>query len=42
VVIKNKNIEVSTGHMGIADLHVTADSRTWLGFLAKEKIYWRP
>jgi putative sterol carrier protein len=37
VVIKNKNIAVSAGHVGTADLHVTADSRTWLGFLAKEK-----
>ncbi len=37
VVIKNKSIEVSTGHMGIADLRITADSRTWIGFLSKEK-----
>jgi hypothetical protein len=37
VVIKNKNIAVSAGHVGTADLHVTADSRTWIGFLAKEK-----
>lgn len=37
VVIKNKSIEVSSGHIGIADLHVAADSRTWLEFLAKEK-----
>ena len=37
VVIKNKSIEVATGHMGIADLRITADSRTWIGFLSKEK-----
>lgn len=37
VVIKNKTIEISSGHAGIADLHLTADSRTWLQFLAKEK-----
>ena len=37
VVIRNKTIEVSPGHAGTADLHVTADSRTWVGFLAKEK-----
>ena len=37
VVIKNKSIEVSSGHVGTADLLVTADSRTWLEFLAKEK-----
>lgn len=37
VVIKNKRIEVSSGRIGIADLHLTADSRTWLEFLAKEK-----
>jgi ferredoxin len=37
VVIKNKSIDVSMGHVGNADLHVTADSRTWIEFLAKEK-----
>lgn len=37
VIIKNKSIAVSPGHAGTADLHVTADSRTWLDFLAKEK-----
>jgi putative sterol carrier protein len=30
-------VEVSDGHTGSADLYVTADSKTWLGFLAKER-----
>lgn len=37
VVIKNKSLEVLDGHVDTADLHVTADARTWLDFLAKEK-----
>ncbi len=37
VVIRDKAIRVERGHVGQADLHVTADSRTWLGFLAKER-----
>jgi putative sterol carrier protein len=28
---------VKEGHVGTADFHVTADSRTWIDFLAKEK-----
>jgi SCP-2 sterol transfer family len=37
VIIRNKTVEVSDGHTSSADLYVTADSRTWLGFLAKER-----
>jgi ferredoxin/putative sterol carrier protein len=37
VAIRNKTIRVTAGHDGIADLHLTADSETWLGFLAKER-----
>jgi ferredoxin len=37
VVIQNKTIQVLEGHVGGADLQVTADNRTWLDFLAKEK-----
>lgn len=37
VRILNKKVEVCDGHVGDADLGVTADSDTWLGFLAKEK-----
>ena len=36
VVIRNQTLQVSEGHSGQADLHVTADTKTWLGFLAKE------
>ena len=36
-VIRDKAIRVEPGHVGRADLRVTADSRTWLGFLAKER-----
>jgi alkyl sulfatase BDS1-like metallo-beta-lactamase superfamily hydrolase len=37
VNIRNKTLEVTDGHVGSADLHVTADSKTWLGFVAKER-----
>ena len=40
-VIKEKTIEVKMGHVGVPDLHVTADSRTWIDFLAREKnLFW--
>jgi putative sterol carrier protein len=37
VVIRDRSIRVSEGHVGEAALHLTADSETWLGFLAKER-----
>jgi ferredoxin len=37
VTIRNQTVEVADGHVGTADLHVTADSKTWLGFVAKER-----
>jgi Fe-S-cluster-containing hydrogenase component 2 len=37
VVIKDQTVRVEDGHQGAASLHVTADSETWLGFLAKER-----
>jgi Fe-S-cluster-containing hydrogenase component 2 len=37
VVIKDQVVRVEDGHRGTASLHVTADSETWLGFLAKER-----
>ncbi len=37
VVIRKGTIAVSEGHQGRAQLEVTADSATWLGFLSKEK-----
>lgn len=41
VVIRDKRITVEDGHHGKPDLHVIADTKTWLGFLAKEKsIVW--
>ena len=41
VVIRDKTVNVQEGHLGEAQLHVTADTRTWLGFLAGEKsIVW--
>jgi hypothetical protein len=36
VVIKDKTLRVNEGHEGSADIHITADSKTWLGFLRKE------
>ncbi len=41
VTIRNKTLTVQDGHAGPPDLRVTADSRTWLRFLAKEEnIVW--
>jgi len=37
VIIRNKTLAVHEGHLGKADLHVRADSRTWLRFLAKDR-----
>ncbi len=37
VAIRNGTLQVQDGHQGEADLRVTADSETWLGFLAKER-----
>jgi ferredoxin-NADP reductase/Fe-S-cluster-containing hydrogenase component 2 len=37
VVIKDQRIRVEEGHVGRPDLHVTADSQTWIGFLRNEK-----
>lgn len=36
VVIENGTLAVKEGHTGTADLHLTADSQTWLRFLRKE------
>jgi Fe-S-cluster-containing hydrogenase component 2 len=37
VVIQQQTISVKDGHVGQCDLHVTADSQTWIGLLRKEK-----
>jgi ferredoxin-NADP reductase/putative sterol carrier protein len=37
VVIKDQKVRVEEGHVGRPDLHVTADSQTWVGFLRNEK-----
>ncbi|HLJ12431.1 MAG TPA: alkyl sulfatase C-terminal domain-containing protein, partial [Planctomycetaceae bacterium] len=37
VTIRSGALQVEDGHHGEANLHVTADSQTWLGFLAKER-----
>ena len=37
VVIGAGKIAVNDGLQGRADIHVTADAATWLGFLAREK-----
>lgn len=36
VVIKDRKVSVQSGHEGIPDLGIIADSRTWIRFLAKE------
>jgi epoxyqueuosine reductase QueG len=41
IMIRNQKLDVQHGHFGKADLHITADSRSWLAFLKKEKnIVW--
>jgi len=41
VVIADGAVQVATGSQGRADVHIRADSRTWIKFLAKEKnIVW--
>ncbi len=37
VTIQSKTVQVQEGHLGNANLSVTADSKTWLGFLGKEQ-----
>jgi Fe-S-cluster-containing hydrogenase component 2 len=37
VTIRDQKLEVSEGHSGKADIVVAADSRAWLGFLARER-----
>jgi len=36
VVLRDRTLQVRDGHHGDADFRLTADSATWLGFLAKE------
>jgi len=36
IIIRDKTITVEEDLIGTADLHITADSRTWTNFLAKE------
>lgn len=37
VTIRDGTLQVQDGHQGEADLCVTAESETWMGFLAKER-----
>jgi ferredoxin/putative sterol carrier protein len=37
VVIRDKTLTVHDGHVGTADLSMTADSRAWIGFVRKER-----
>ena len=37
IIIQNQTVTVLDGHQGTADLHLHADSETWLGFLHKER-----
>jgi ferredoxin-NADP reductase len=36
ITIRNRTLDVKDGFVGTPDVHVTADSKTWLRFLAKE------
>jgi ferredoxin len=37
IVIRDGTLSVAESHLGTADLRVTADAQTWLGFVAKQK-----
>jgi ferredoxin len=37
IIIRDKKLQVQKGHVGSPNIHVTADSKTWLGFVAKER-----
>jgi NAD-dependent dihydropyrimidine dehydrogenase PreA subunit len=37
ITIRDETLEVLDGHQGSPDLHVVADSQTWLAFLARER-----
>jgi hypothetical protein len=41
VIIRNKTITVRNGHEGVADIHVTSDSRAWLRTLNKDSTMFR-
>jgi ferredoxin len=41
VIIRDQRLSVKDGHSGVADIHIRADSQTWLAFVAKERnIIW--
>ena len=37
ITIRNRTFDIKDGLLGKPDLRVTADAKTWLGFLAHEK-----
>jgi ferredoxin-NADP reductase/Fe-S-cluster-containing hydrogenase component 2 len=37
ITIRNRTLAIKDGLAGKPDVHVTADAKTWLGFLAKER-----
>jgi ferredoxin-NADP reductase/Fe-S-cluster-containing hydrogenase component 2 len=37
ITIRNRTLDIKDGLAGKADVRVTADTKTWLGFLAKER-----
>ncbi|HSC35014.1 MAG TPA: SCP2 sterol-binding domain-containing protein [Thermodesulfobacteriota bacterium] len=36
IVIRNKSVQIDNGLVGVPDLHITADSGAWLGFIRHE------
>ncbi|NOT86229.1 MAG: 4Fe-4S binding protein, partial [Methylococcaceae bacterium] len=41
IVVRDQRLSVADGHVGEANLHITADAQTWLGFLKQERfIVW--
>lgn len=41
IVIRDGTLQIERGHVGAANLHITADSATWVKFLRKEaNLFW--
>lgn len=37
IIIRDQKVAIHDGHIGTADLQISADSQTWIGFLSKER-----
>jgi putative sterol carrier protein len=41
IVILDGKLPIAEGHIGNPNIHLTADSETWIGFLRKERSLFR-